>query len=134
MEERFLRTGAVEPRAKERRLPPVARFLAAGITRFVGMVAGAAGVAVGIALIIGWWRDSDLLRAATVGLYVGGAVLVFVPLLSAGGQRFDAGEYEIYEVDTDPETRRLRQSGAWAYVVVGVVLIGLGVLLETLTR
>ena len=134
MEERFLRTGSIEPRVERRALPPAARFIAAGIGRFVGMVAAAAGVAVGVALLVGWWRDADPLRAATVGLYVGGAVLVFVPLLSAGGQRFEGGGYEYYELDTDPELRRHRQSGAWAYVLIGLTLVGLAVVLETLTR
>jgi hypothetical protein len=131
MEQRFLGTGAVEPAAR-RELPPFVRMVAVGLARFAGVVAGAGAASVGVALLIAWWRDSDLLRAATLGLYLGGAILVAVPLLSWRGRAHSSGGYEHLEIETDAALRREWQSTLGVYVAVGVALLALGVALETI--
>ena len=131
MEERFLRTGAVEP-AVRRGLPRFGGMVLTGLARFAGLVTVAAGISVGVALLIAWWRGSDLLRSATLGLYLGGALLIVVPLLGAGGRSYSSGDYVIHELDTDPASHRAWQGTMWAYLAVGVTLVGIGIALETL--
>jgi hypothetical protein len=131
MEERFLRTGAIEPPAR-RGLPRFARMLLAGLARFAALVTVAAGISVGAAVLIGWGRDSDLWRSATLGLYLGGALLIVVPLLGAGGRSYGSGDYVFYDIETDPEARRAWRGTLWTYLAVGVTLVGLGIVLETL--
>lgn len=134
MEERFLRTrGAVEPERRQWTVPAFVRIVVAGLARLTTLVAVAAGISVGIALLVGAWRGSSLWNAATLGLYVGGALLVAAGALSWGGQSYEVGGYEVREVQTDPEERRRRQSRMGLYVVVGVAQVALGVLLETWT-
>ncbi|MGH3104627.1 MAG: hypothetical protein ACRDN6_11095 [Gaiellaceae bacterium] len=71
-------------------------------------------------------KDADLWYAATLGLYLGGAVLIGVAVLSFGGRnRLD------YAVTGDVEAFKRSQSGGWVYVLVGLVLIGLGILLDS---
>ena len=130
MESRFLRTGPVEPPSREGP-PPFVRMVVAGIGRLIGMVAVGAGISAGIGVLVGWWKGSDLGQAANLGLYLGGAALVAVPLLSWGGQSMSSGGYEILEVSTDPEYRRLHQSKRGVYLLVGVIVLLLGVLVET---
>jgi hypothetical protein len=133
MEERFLRTGAVQPARERRAEPTLARVIGRGLLRFLAIVVVAVGVSVGAALLIGHWRGSDLSRAVTLGLYLGGACLIAVPLLSAGGRPLGSGgTYEYMEIPTDPSLRRAWQAQLVVYVAVGLVLIGLGVLVETL--
>lgn len=131
MEQRFLRTGAVSP-PERRRIPAFVRFVAAGLGRLTLLVAAAAGISAGAGLLIGWWKGADLAHAANLGLYLGGATLVGVTLLTAGGQSFSSGEYEIREVETNPELRRYHQSKVGVYLVVGVLLLVLGGVFETL--
>ena len=131
MEERFLRSGAVQPEREARELPTAATVIGRGIVRFLAIAAIAVVVSVGLALLIGHWRGSDPWRAATLGLYIGGACLIAVPLLSAGGRPLGAGgSYEYVEIPTDPALRRAYQSQLVVYVVVGLTLVGLGVLME----
>jgi hypothetical protein len=131
MEERFLRTGAIEPQSR-RSVSPAAAALAAGVARFVALVVTAAVLSIGIALLIAWWRGSDARSAAILGLYGGGVLLIAVPLLSGGGRSYLGGGYIYYELDPDAESRRAWQGTLWAYLLVGLSLIGLGIGLETL--
>lgn len=132
MEERFLRAGrAIEPEQRRPGVPLFLTMMLAGLGRFLALVAVAAAISMGIGLLVGVWRDSDLLRAATIGLYVGGAALVAVGALSWGGQSYDVGGYEVREVAADPDERRLRQSRMGVYVVVGVAQVALAALLES---
>jgi uncharacterized membrane protein YedE/YeeE len=130
MEARFLRSGAVEPQRDQRRLNPTVRMLLVGMGRFVAFVAIAAGVAVGIALAVAAFTDSDAWRAVTLGLYVGGALLVAIPLFSWSGRTASIGGYDVYELPLDAHSRRRWQAQLGAYVAIGMALIGLGVLLE----
>ena len=133
MEERFLRTGeAVSPERPKRELSPTTSMIVRGLGRLAAFVAIAVSVCVGTALLIGMWTDSDLWRAATLGLYVGGAILIAVPLLSWGGRSYSTGAYEAYEIELDAAARRRRQGELWVYVLIGLALVGLGVLLEVL--
>ncbi len=131
MAERFLRTGAVQPEQR-RGVHPNVKMIAAGIARFAAIVALAAGLSVGISLLIGWQRGSDLWRAAALGLYLGGALLIAIPLLSAGGRTHDTGGGYTYLEIEGATGRRAWQGTIAVYLAVGLALIGLGILLETL--
>lgn len=84
------------------------------------LVIGALGAAaVGIALALG--------RSASTGLYVGGAILLAVAAVSRGTMITGAyGEYA--NLDSILRSNALRA----AYLFFGLVMIGLGVLAETL--
>ena len=86
-----------------------------------------------LALLVGWWRGSDLARAAAVGLYVGGAALVSVALVMAQAPPFELAGHQFDRSVTDPAERRRWQAGRGAYVAVGVALLALGVVVETLS-
>jgi hypothetical protein len=131
MEQRFLRTGAVGA-APRRKVPAYVRFVGAGLARLAGLVAVAAAISAGIGLLVGWLKGSDLGHAANLGLYLGGAALVAVALLSAGGQSFSSGEYVIHDVSADAHARRHHQSKVGVYALVGALVLVLGAVVETL--
>lgn len=134
MEERFLRSGeAISPERQPRELSPTTSMVVRGLGRLTVLLAIAIALSAGVGVLIGMWTDSDLVRATILGLYVGGAILVAVPVLTWGGRSYSTGAYEVYEVDIDPYMRRRRQGELWVYVFVGLVLVGLGVLLEVVT-
>ena len=124
MEERFLRTGSVEPRAERRQVPRLARFLGAGLLRLVVWTAIAAGIAGGGGLAYGLLSGADdLWRSFTLGLYFGGAAMVILGLLSAGRPieyRGPLGE----------SLGRGGGAGTGVVVLVGVVIILLGTAVE----
>ena len=128
MEERFLGRGGVEPERSG--LNPTVRMLLVGIARFIAYVAVAAAVSVGIAVALAALRGGDLWRAATLGLYVGGALLVVLPLFSWSGRTGSIGGYDVYEIPVDATARRHWQSQLVAYLAIGLAVIGLGILLE----
>lgn len=76
MEERFLRSGAVQPEDEPRRRHPRTEFLLTDLKRFAIFTVGAGALAAGLGLLAGWLTDGDLLRYTTLGLYAGGALLV----------------------------------------------------------
>jgi hypothetical protein len=93
------------------------------VKRFVRPVliaAALAGAAVGIALAVG--------RSAATGLYVVGAVLLLIAFLSRGEMVIGA-----YGEHLTTESIRRSNSVRAAYLFFGIVLIALGVLVETLT-
>jgi hypothetical protein len=81
--------------------------------------AALAAAAVGIATAVG--------RSPAVGLYVGGAILFFIAVASQGGMVVGA-----YGEGVTADAIRGRNATRAAYVFFGVVLIALGVLIETL--
>jgi hypothetical protein len=130
VEERFGGKGLSRPGPDDGGVSPLGTVIAKGLVRFAAVVAAAAGVSIGVALAVAWWRDSAYVRAAVLGLYLGGAALIAVPVFSWGGRSYSAGGYEYYEVETDPAARRAWQSRLGVYVAVGLAVIGLGFLLE----
>ena len=134
MEERFLRSGdAVTPERPRRELGPRTRTLIRGLRRFALFVAIAAGVSVGLAVAIALWRDSDVGRAAALGLYLGGGALIAVPLFSWGGRSHSTGGYDFIETESlGPEGRRQWQAEHSAYLAIGVSLILIGLTVEML--
>lgn len=90
-----------------------------GLAKPLGLIVALAVAAVVAALLLG--------RSASVGLYVGGAILLVVAALSRGTMVIGAyGEY------SGPESIRQSNAIRGAYLLVGLVMIGLGVLVETL--
>lgn len=128
MEERFLRAGAVEPEKRERRKP---HWFLAGLLRFFAIVALSAGASVALGFLLGLWLDWDSARSVTLGLYLGGALMVGVGGLSWGGQGMDTGGYTFYEEMSGGE-RLMHQCRMGVYVLIGVIVIGLGVAAEML--
>ena len=131
--ERFLRTGPVEPE-RRRVAPPGSSQLVHGLLRYVAFVAIAAGVSVGIALLIGLWTDSSFARAASLGLFLGGALLIAVPVFQGGMPPMSQPEVGYEKFDLSAQARRSWQAQAWGYLAIGLSLIGLGVLVEVLSR
>jgi len=104
--------------------------LVAGIGRLLSYAGIAAALAVGLALAIAVWRDSDLWRAAALGLYLGGGLLVAVPVLFGARSPMTVAEVGYEKFDLGPEARKAWYAQSAAYLVIGLVLIGVGVLIE----
>ena len=123
MQERFMTPGAVEPRAERRAAPRVVRFLGAGLLRLLAYTAVAVALAGGAGLAWGLISGSDdLLRSFMLGLYVGGAAMLILGLLTAGRPVHYRGALgESLGSGGGPGT------GAIALVGVIVVLIGVAV-------
>lgn len=132
MEERFMRRDA-GAKAHRSSLHPRAQMVLLGLGRvalYAGAAAGAgAGIGAGVALLRG---SDDPLGGAILGLYLAGAALVGVPLVSWSGRSYSGAGYEFYEVETDPASRRAWQGQLGAYLLIGMIVIGVGVLLEVL--
>jgi hypothetical protein len=127
LEERFLRTGAVEPERHRRgAVPSFVRLVVAGLARFAVMVAVAAAVAGGVGLLFGHLRGGDPERWLTLGLYLGGALLIVGALITGGRERRYVGDLG--------EDLGSSGAGAPAFVAVGVALICLGIAAETYLR
>ena len=129
MEDRFLRTGAIEParRVRETSLHPMVRMLVLGVARFAGLAAGAAAIAVVVALLVGLLVGAAHERSVPLGLYVGGALLVFSAVLTSGTDI--TPDWVVDEV-TAEELRRSR-GVRWANLSLGMALIGLGLLADS---
>ena len=104
--------------------------LVAGIGRLLSYAGIAAALAVGLALAIALWRDSDLWRAAALGLYLGGGLLVAVPVLFGARSPMTVAEVGYEKFDLGPEARKAWYAQSAAYLMIGLVLIGAGVLIE----
>lgn len=135
MEERFLRRDA-GAEVRRTSLHPTAQMVLLGLGRvalYAGAAAGAgAGIGAGVALLRG---SDDPLGGAILGLYLVGAALVGVPLVSWSGRSYSSGGgYEFYEVETDPASRRAWQGQLGAYLLIGMIVIGMGVVLEVLRQ
>jgi hypothetical protein len=128
MEERF-GTAAVQPEKRETVLRHRRHWLVAGLLRLALILALATGASIALGFLLGMWRDWDAARSVTLGLYIGGAALVGVGVLSWGGVGVESGGYVFYE-DMGPGERMLHQSRMGAYVLIGIVVIGFGVLAE----
>ena len=128
MEERFLRTGAVQP-ARERRAHPFLRMVAKGLVRLALLLAAAAAITAALGLLIGWLRGDDLSKALAYAFYIGG-ILVFLLALFTGGRRVrhrgDLGE------DLGEGGSGTINEGA-LMIFVAFFLLALGVLVESQT-
>lgn len=131
MEERFLHAGAVEPR-KESRERRERHWLFAGLIRLGVILALAIGGSLVIGFLLGRARDWETARSVTYGFYIGGAALLGVGFLGWGGQQYEGGGYVFYENATGVE-RVMHQNTMAAYVLIGLVVVGLGVLTEVFT-
>lgn len=126
MEERFMRSGAVEPTPDRREVHPTASMLLAGIRRFLLLTAGVAAVAAGLGVLVGYLRGGDLGRYVTLALYVGGGILVaFGAFTFSSEPRQWVGEWG-EDLGTGSDAGE-----AGAFVAVGVALIGIGLALDT---
>lgn len=103
---------------RRRRRPPrtLAGALALGLLRLA--VAGGLGAVAAIA--IAHWLGRDL----AVGFYIAGAAVLAVAFMSSA-----ADMESPYYVDRGEREYRIRLS--FSYVLVGLVLVGIGVALET---
>jgi hypothetical protein len=128
MEDRFLRDGAIEPRAERRNVPGFIPFLAAGIGRLVAYTVIAGAIAGGLGLVWGLIRGSDdLLHSFVLGLWLGGAAMVGIAVLTGGR--------DIRYVDKLGED--LGEGGGsemGAILAVGLILFGIGIGIDVLQR
>jgi hypothetical protein len=126
MEERFLDREPVHPERQRRQVPPFLAMVGRGIVRFLVFVAVAAGIVVGIGAGAGAMRGGDIMRSIVLALYIGGAGLAAFAVFTFTNQpRHWVGEYG----------EDLGTSGGGdlpAFIAVGVTLVGLGVLLDSL--
>jgi hypothetical protein len=133
MEERFLRTRAPvepEPGAVASFVRSRVGFVARGVARFVALVLLAAGICVGIALLVVELGGSSTGRSIPLALYIGGAFLVATAVLGARGTLTLDPRWNVDPVTAD-QLRRSHGIRA-AYLVVGMAVLGLGVLAEAL--
>ena len=128
MEDRFLREGAIEPRAERREVPGFIRFLAAGIRRLVTYTVIAGAITGGLGLVWGLIRGSDdLLHSFVLGLWLGGAAMFGVAALTAGRDIRYVG-------DLGEDLGEGGGSEMGAILAVGLILIGIGVGIDVLQR
>lgn len=113
-------------RRRERRVPEtLGEMLVRDLVRSVVVLGLVGGAAVGIALLVGRSRDWDVARSVSMGLYLGGAVLIM-------------GAFFLTSADMDtPYYRSGAERGTTissgiVYIGLGVCLIGLGFAAETL--
>lgn len=129
MEDRFLHTGAVQPDRREREARAPRHWLVAGLIRLGLILAIAVAASAALGLLLGSWRGWETTQALAMGLYIGGAAIAGVGVLSWGGTGYESGGYVVYENMSGGE-RMLHQNRMGAYVLIGLVVIGLGVLAE----
>ena len=125
MEERFLRSGAVQPEAA-RREHPFLRMVAAGLLRLGAYLAIAAALAGGLGLLIGWWRGGDMTKAVAYTYYISGVAIIVWAMLSGGRRiqyRGELGE------DLGPGGGTMNESAL--LLVVAVVLLACGAVVES---
>ena len=128
MEERFLREGAIEPRPEPRKVPGFIGFLAAGIRRLVTYTVIAGLITGGIGLVWGLLRGSDdLLHSFVLGLWLGGAAMFAVGVLTGGRETRYVGR--LGEDLGEGGGSEMRVA-----LVVGLILIGIGIGIDVLER
>ena len=130
MEDRFLREGAIEPRAERRRIPGAGfiRFLAVGIRRLVAYTVIAGAIAGGLGLIWGLLRGSeDLLHSFVLGLWLGGAAMIAIAALT-GGREIQ------YRGELGEDLGKGGGSEMGGILAVGLILIGIGIGIDVLQR
>ena len=128
MEDRFLRDGPIEPRAERRKVPGFVRFLAAGIRRLVTYTVIAGAITGGIGLVWGLIRGSDdLLHSFVLGLWLGGAAMFGVGVLTGGRDIRYVG-------DLGEDLGEGGGSEMGAVLAVGLILIGIGIGIDVLQR
>jgi hypothetical protein len=125
MEERFLRTGAVQPEA-ERRKHPFLRMIAAGLLRLAAYLAVAISLAGGLGLVIGWWRGGDMTKAVAYTYYISGVAIIVWALLTGGRRVRYVGELG---EDLGPGDGTINESAL--LLVVAVVLLICGAVVES---
>ena len=131
MEDRFLHTGAVQPDKREREPRVPRHWLVAGLMRLAFILALAVGASVALGFLLGSWRGWGTTQSIATGLYLGGSALIGVGVLSWGGSGYEAGGYVVYESMSGGE-RMLHQNRMGAYVLIGMLVVGLGILAEML--
>ena len=128
MEDRFLREGAIEPRPEPREVPGFIRLLAAGIRRLVAYTVISGVIAGGLGLVWGLIRGSDdLLHSFVLGLWLGGAAMVGIAVLTGGRDIRYVGQLG----------EDLGEGGGTemsAILAVGLILIGTGIGIDVLQR
>jgi hypothetical protein len=128
MEDRFLREGAIEPRADRRKVPGFIRFLAAGIRRLVTYTVIAGAIAGGLGLAWGLIRGSDdLLHSFVLGLWLGGAAMFGIAVLTGGRDIRYVG-------DLGEDLGEGGGSEMSGILAVGMILIGIGIGIDVLQR
>lgn len=127
MEDRFLREGAIEPRAERRQVPGFIR-LAAGIRRLVIYTVIAGAITGGLGLVWGLLRGSDdLMHSFVLGLWIGGAAMFAIAALTGGRDIQYRGE-----LGEDLGEGGGTEMGA--ILAVGLILIGIGIGIDVLQR
>ena len=128
MEDRFLREGAIEPRAERREVPGFIRLLAAGIRRLVTYTVIAGAITGGLGLVWGLIRGSDdLLHSFVLGLWLGGAAMFGIAALTGGRDIRYRGEL-------GEDLGEGGGSEMGAILAVGLILIGIGIGIDVLQR
>src|SRR5688572_24844638 len=91
MEERFLRTGAVQPETG-RPERPFLRMVVAGLLRLAVYLAIAIALVGGLGLLIGWWRGGDMTRTVSYTYYISGVAIIGWAMLTGGRRVHYRGE------------------------------------------
>jgi hypothetical protein len=116
-------------------VPPTERktafpgWILRGLLRLFLWVLVASAVSIGIALLVGHFRGTDPSRSVPLGLYIGGAALIVVTIGGFGGRSISPGYEETMRSDLN---MKRMQAMRGAYVLVGLLVIGLGVLCDWL--
>jgi hypothetical protein len=128
MEERFLRTPAVEP---ERHTWPLDPRAWPPWVQLPTLVVAIAAVFAGAGALVAAAKSFDAVAGATWGLYGGGALLLFLgvaPFLSSSGPSTLGGA--CMEAEQRRAARMSEIAQTLLLLVAGAALIGLGLLVE----
>jgi hypothetical protein len=125
MEERFLRTGAVQPET-DRREHPFLRMVVRGLLRLAVYLLVAISAVGGLGLLIGWWRDGDMTKNVSYTYYISGVAIIIWALVTGGRQtkwRGELGE------DLGPGGGTVNEAAL--LVLVALVLLVCGAVVES---
>ena len=128
MEERFLGTGRIEPDRPRRHVPSWARTLLRGIRRLVVVATVAGAICLGLGLLLAHVRGGDTWHTVAVVFYVVGAVATLAAL---GLRGRPVGAYGGYE---SSESVQAANAAKAMNLVIGIMLIALGVLIDTVAH
>lgn len=127
MAERFLGAARVEPESSRWKAHPLLGTMLGGLRRLALVTVVAGGAGLGAGLLLARIRGGETWSDVAIAYYVLGALAVLAAL--AGRGRLGAGAYGEY---SSSESVSAANAGRAMNLVIGVVLLGLGVLVDLL--
>jgi hypothetical protein len=120
MEERFLRTGAVQPET-DRRERPFPRMVVRGLVRLAVYLVVAISAAGGLGVLVAWWRGGDMTKTVSFTYYLSGVALLIWALATGGRQTQWRGEFG---EDLGPGGATVNEAALQVFVALVLLVCG----------